>query len=30
MENIYVQFEYMEYQHIVGIPLIANLFLYCY
>ena len=37
MENIYVQFEGMVYQQIVGIPmgtycapLIADLFLYCY
>ena len=37
MENIYVQFDGMVYQHIVGIPmgtncapLIADLFLYCY
>ena len=37
MENIYVQFDGMIYQQIVGIsmgtncaPLIANLFLYCY
>ena len=37
MENIYVQFEGMVYQQIVGIPmgtncapLIANLFLFCY
>ena len=37
MENIYVQFEGMFYQQIVGIPmgtdcapLIADLFLFCY
>ena len=37
MENIYVQFDGMVYQQIVGIPmgtncapLIADLFLYCY
>ena len=37
VENIYVQFDGMVYQHIVGIPmgtncaqLIADLFLYCY
>ena len=37
MENIYVQFDGMIYQQIVGIPmgtncasLIADLFLYCY
>ena len=37
MENIYVQFDGMVYQEIVGIsmgtncaPLIADLFLYCY
>ena len=37
MENIYVQFDCMVYQQIVGIPmgtncapLIADLFLYCY
>ena len=37
MENLYVQFDGMVYQQIVGIPigtncapLIANLFLYCY
>ena len=37
MDNIYVQFEGMVYQQIVGIPmgtnsspLIADLFLYCY
>ena len=37
MENIYVQFEGMVYQQIVGIPmgtncapLIADLFLFCY
>ena len=37
MENIYVQFDAMIYQQIVGIrmgtncaPLIADLFLYCY
>ena len=37
MENIYVQFDGMAYQQIVGIPmginsapLIADLFLYCY
>ena len=37
MENIYVQFDGMFYQQIVGIPigtncapLIAELFLYCY
>ena len=37
MENIYVQFDGMEYQQIVGIPmgtncatLIADLFSYCY
>ena len=37
MENIYVQFEGMVYQQIVGIPmgtnsapLIADLFLYCF
>ena len=37
MDNIYVQFDGMVYQQIVGIPmgtncapLIANLFLYCY
>ena len=37
MENIYVQFDGMVYQQIVGIPmgtncapLLADLFLYCY
>ena len=39
VENIYVQYDGMVYQHIVGIPigttcncapLIADLFLYCY
>ena len=37
IENIHVQFDCMEYQQIVGIPmdtncakLIADLFLYCY